>query len=171
MLFDLPIFSFDLSCMENEEFVYAWQDALQRTPCIVLIEDIDNVFHGRQNVTNKSTLRDPLTFDCLLNAISGVGMNDGVFTIITTNCKDKLDPALGVPDTYGNSSRPGRIDRAFYLGVMEEPERLKLADHILSDWPDLAAPAVAAGEGMTPAQFQNHCAQIALRKFWGRGTM
>jgi len=107
-----------------------------------------------------------LTFDCLLNCISGVKQADGVFLVVTTNHVDKLDPALGIPDATGKSTRPGRIDKAIHLGLMAEPQRLQLAKHILSDYPELIAKTVEEGEGETAAQFQSRCAQLALSKFW-----
>lgn len=134
-------------------------------PCIALIEDIDTVFNGRENVSVHNKQRDHLTFDCLLNSISGVQNSEGIFLIITTNRPETLDPALGIMKE-GKSSRPGRLDRIVELGFMAESERQALANHILSDFPDSIGPAIVAGEGMTPAQFQDHCAQEALRLFW-----
>lgn len=165
MSFDLPVFTIDLSTQDNESFVQAWSEAASSAPCLVLIEDVDAVFNGRDNISAKNTTRDNLTFDCLLNTISGVGNSDGVFLVVTTNHPETLDPALGVV-ANGRSSRPGRIDRVIELGFMAGSERLALAAHILSDFPDEVAGAVLAGEGMTPAQFQDHCAQLALRLFW-----
>lgn len=165
MHFDLPCFSIDLSTHDNESFVHAWREISSNVPCIALIEDIDAVFHGRENVCAKNNTRDPLTFDCVLNCISGVANADGVFLVVTTNHPDKLDPAIGVVQD-GRSSRPGRIDRVIELDYMQEPERLVLARHILSDCIDEVVPAVRHGDGMTPAQFQDYCAQVALRRFW-----
>lgn len=166
MSFDLPVYIFDLSGMTNEQLVNYWDQMLTNTPCIALIEDVDNIFEGRKYIGSTIANRPHVTFDCLLNCISGVKQADGVFLITTTNHIDKLDPALGVPDAEGKSSRPGRIDKALHLGLMEKEQRITLANHILSDYPELIDETVEAGEGETAAQFQARCAQIALNKFW-----
>jgi hypothetical protein len=166
MSFDLPVFIFDLAGMTNRNFTNCWDEMMSNTPCIALIEDIDAIFDGRKYVGSTQPNVPHLTFDCLLNAISGVKQADGVFMIITTNHLDKLDPALGIPDETGKSSRPGRIDKAIHLGLMGEPQRRLLAQHILSDYPELIDNTVKEGEGETAAQFQNRCAQLALGRFW-----
>lgn len=165
MNFDLPVFSIDLSTHDNESFVRAWEDVTQTAPCIALVEDIDAVFNKRRNVSATNKNRDNLTFDCLLNCISGVGNSEGVFLIVTTNHPETLDPALGIIKS-GQSSRPGRIDRVIELGYMMERERRSLACHILSDFPDHIEEVIKVGDGMTPAQFQDICAQRALHLFW-----
>jgi ATP-dependent 26S proteasome regulatory subunit len=88
-----------------------------------------------------------------------------VFSIMTTNHIDKLDPALGVP-TNGKSSRPGRMDRAIYMGTMAQDERRALAQLILADFPERIEQTVREGEGETPAQFQDRCALVATSLFW-----
>lgn len=123
---NMPIYVFNLAEMSNHELIKAWADMQVNVPCVALIEDIDNVFHGRENVArrgmmslmlagnsrnkgpegNSSSSKDdnggrdifsPLTFDCLLNCLDGVERADGIFTIITTNDLSKIDPALGQP--------------------------------------------------------------------------
>lgn len=165
--YDLPVFIFDLASLDNAELRNSWRTMQGNSPCIALIEDIDAVFKGRENIVRVAQTRDALTFDCLLNCISGVGQNDGVFLIVTTNHVEHLDPALGVPHE-DTSSRPGRLDRAIFLGDMGEAERRALASNILSDWPELITETVGAGDGETAAQFQYRCAQLALTKFWER---
>lgn len=64
---------------------------------ILLIEDIDKVFSGRENVKEGSKI----TFSSLLNCLDGAFYKHGLVTIITTNHIDKLDEAL---------LRTGRID-------------------------------------------------------------
>lgn len=166
MTFDLPVFIFDLSGMTNDHLCKAWEEMMQSTPCIALIEDIDNVYHGREYVGSKTMGKPNVTFDCLLNCISGVKQADGVFLMITTNHVDKLDPAIGIPDANGRSTRPGRIDKALMLGLMAREQRIQLAKHILTDFPELVDETVEKGEGETAAQFQARCAQLALSKFW-----
>ena len=159
--FDLPIFVFDLSTMTNAEFANEWEAMTTQTPCVALFEDIDAVFHGRENVVTGE--RGGLTFDCLLNAIGGVSRADGVVLAVTTNRVELIDPALGIPDPErpGMSTRPGRIDAAIELGLMREDCRRKLARLIVGDCPTADA-LVANGEGDTPAQVQARCVAAAL---------
>jgi hypothetical protein len=166
MLFDMPVYIFDLSSMTNNDFVRCWENMMSNTPCIALIEDMDAVFNGREYVGSVTQGIPHLTYDCILNCISGVKAADGVFMIVTTNHVDKMDAALGIPSQDGKSTRPGRIDKAICLGLMQEPQRRLLAQHILSDYPEFIEETVKAGEGETAAQFQSRCAQIALSKFW-----
>lgn len=165
MEFDLPVYVLDLSSLDNPGLASAWQEVQQNAPAIALIEDIDSIFEGRENVSQQSALRNTLTFDCLLNTISGVNNSDGVFLFVTTNKIEKLDPALGIPKN-GTSTRPGRIDRIIQLESMQETERRVIAENILSDFPGLVGWAVIQGRGETAAQFQDRCAQIALKEFW-----
>lgn len=164
--YDLPLYVFDLASLDNASFADEWRTVQSNTPAIVLLEDLDCVFKGREFCATVSKNRDTLTFDCLLNTISGVGSNDGILLFVTTNHIDSLDPALGVPfNGHGRSTRPGRIDKTIYFGPMGETERRKLAAFILSDYPAEIEPTVAAGDGETAAQFQERCAQLALAKW------
>ena len=169
MTFNMPVYTFDLNGMANNEFAQKWDSVLSNTPCIALMEDFDTVFNKREYVGGTSLTKEHLTYDCVLNAVSGVKQADGVFLIITTNKVDTIDEALGVPDKKtGKSTRPGRIDRAIYLGNMMESQRFALARHILSDFPQLIEQAVKDGDGETPAQFQARCADLALSQFWNK---
>lgn len=162
----LPIYLFDISTMDNQEFHRAWQTALADTPAIALIEDIDAVFHGRENVVAEKG--QGLTYDCLLNVISGVESADGLLLVVTTNCLDKVDPALGVPSPGSTSSRPGRIDRAVELPILTAEGREKLAKRIMSGCNPAWVPyLVHKGEMDTGAQFEDRCATAALSMFWG----
>jgi SpoVK/Ycf46/Vps4 family AAA+-type ATPase len=119
----------------------------------------------------------PLTFDCLLNCLDGVERCDGIFTIITTNDLGKIDPALGLPRKLPDgtvefiSTRPGRIDKAVELTYMEADDKLRMARRILSDYPEELLRMIEFVEQYpelqeTPAQFQERCAQVALKCFW-----
>lgn len=159
---DLPIYVYSLAQMDNATLMKAWAKMQVNVPCIALLEDIDNVFHGRNNISRRfpvmsfSNYSDeddengngekpeplaPLTFDCLLNCLDGVEKSDGVFTIITTNDLSKIDPALGIPSISTNlgeqefiSSRPGRIDKAIELTYMEPSEMKVMASRILKGY-------------------------------------
>lgn len=161
----IPIYLFDISTMDNQEFHKAWREALSNTPAIALIEDIDAVFHGRENIVAEKG--QGLTYDCLLNTISGVESADGLLLIVTTNCLEHVDAALGIPSPGSTSSRPGRIDRAVELPCLDSMGRLKLAKRILtgcdSSW---ITYLVNQGANDTGAQFEDRCATVALNLFW-----
>lgn len=67
---------------------------MESTPkgSIVLLEDIDAVFVDR--VSAKKAEGRTVSFSGLLNAIDGVRSTDGRILFMTTNHKEKLDPAL-----------------------------------------------------------------------------
>ncbi len=160
---NMPIYVYNLAEMSNHDLIKAWAEMQRNVPCIALIEDIDNVFHGRENVTRKNQPQQmvfqmqqpspngdsgggrgpttPLTFDCLLNCLDGVERADGIFTIITTNDIAKVDAALGQPRTLPDgtvefiSTRPGRVDKAVELSYMEAADKKRLAARILADSP------------------------------------
>lgn len=129
--------------------------------------------HGQSTVLNTGRL----SFDCLLNCLDGVEKSNGIFTVITTNHIDKLDPAIGQPRRKEDgtvefiSTRPGRIDKAIELGYMENADKLKLARRIFFD-NDVGYRQICRmverepGRKETPAQFQERCAQLALDLLW-----
>ncbi len=154
-LLDMPIFIFDLGTMDNQDFSKAWNDARNETPSIVLFEDIDAVFDGRTNILGDQGGN--LTFDAILNAISGIENADGIFTMVTTNRLEKIDGAL---------SRAGRLDRILQLPELNENGRRKIANRILAENPEMIDSVVNEGFGETGAQFQERCGAIALNLYW-----
>lgn len=167
---DIPVFSFDLASLTNEEARSGWAQMMKYTPCMALMEDIDTVFAGRRNITNR---RDGLSFDTLLNCIDGMERASGVFLVVTTNNPKDVDPALSGSAPDGNAAiatRPGRIDRVFNLGAPTRPALVSLARRILPDhvsaWDGLAEAAVESGD--TFAQFQERCMRIALGHKWAQ---
>jgi hypothetical protein len=199
---NMPIYVYNLAEMGNHELMKAWSEMQMNVPCIALIEDIDNVFHGRENVSRKNAnmfsvvgagkrnndddddkgrdrglFAPPLTFDCLLNCLDGVERSDGIFTIVTTNDTTKVDPALGLPrklpdgTTEFISTRPGRIDKAVELGYMEIADKKRMARRILGAYEEECLAMMEFVDKFsdlqeTPAQFQERCAQVALKCFW-----
>ena len=79
-------------------------DLLQKTPprSLILIEDVDAFFIAR----NKQESKIEISFSGLLNAIDGVAAQEGRIVVLTTNHRERLDPAL---------IRPGRIDKQLEL--------------------------------------------------------
>jgi len=72
---------------------------------LIAIEDVDAVFTQREGGEKQSGV----SFSGLLNAIDGVAAQEGRALVMTTNHKDRLDPAL---------IRPGRADVHTELGFV-----------------------------------------------------
>lgn len=164
---DMPVFLFDLASMTNKNFIDAWKASKEGRSRIVVLEDFDAVFNGREKV-------DPcgrLGFDVVLNAIDGIERQDGLLLFVTTNFPEAIDPALGVPGPDGLSTRPGRIDRAVEFGPLDREGRLKMARRVVSD--EAVAVALADEDHQdSAAQFQERCCQKALQILWaGRAAV
>jgi SpoVK/Ycf46/Vps4 family AAA+-type ATPase len=123
------------------------------------LEDIDTVASAwSRNAKKEGEKTEKLTLGGLLNAIDGVAESDGRVLVITTNMRDKLDPAL---------LRPGRVDLQLELGPMS-PQMFRTA--FKSFFPEtIIPPSFEWPEGMTPAAFQhiillhNTSPQLALK--------
>ena len=72
---------------------------------LIAIEDVDAVFTQREGGEKRSSV----SFSGLLNAIDGVAAQEGRALVMTTNHKERLDPAL---------IRPGRADVHAELGLV-----------------------------------------------------
>lgn len=165
---NVPVFSYDLATLTNQELRLEWGNMLAHVlPVIALFEDIDGVFEGRENVSEKE---DGVTFDCLLNLVDGVGSSDGVFVIFTTNRPEVIDPALGISTGDGTeSTRPGRVDTVLEMGLPQRDGYYKVASRVLKESPELweAQVELACKKQWTISQFQDYCAKLATRVHWG----
>ena len=102
------IYCLNLNCIENDSRLpVAFSDMENNS--ILLIEDIDKVFSGRESVNEKCGV----TFSSLLNCMDGAFYKHGLITIITTNHIDKLDEAL---------LRTGRIDTKLEIPLPSQKE-------------------------------------------------
>ena len=120
-------------------------DLLQRTPprSLILIEDIDAFFNSREKQDNRMQI----SFSGLLNALDGVGAQEGRIIVLTTNHRERLDAAL---------IRPGRIDLEIELGNATASQLGGLLSRFYPDAPERVAALVAAypSRTMSPAQIQ-----------------
>jgi SpoVK/Ycf46/Vps4 family AAA+-type ATPase len=150
--------------MDNGELNAAWGKMQANAPCIILLEDIDAVFHGRLNIANKV-----LTFDCLLNCVDGIERANGVLLVVTTNHMEQVDSALGGPNGIDEEAksdmpeRPGRVDRVVHFAELDNEGRLKMARRILTDCLDQVEVQATLGQADTAAQFQERCFRVALQ--------
>lgn len=81
---------------------------------IILLEDIDAIFVDRTSVQKQNQqFSRSVTFSGLLNALDGVRSQEGRILMMTTNHREKLDPAL---------LRPGRADVHVELNYASEKQ-------------------------------------------------
>lgn len=108
---------------------------------VLLVEDIDAAFHGREKANESD-----LTFSGLLNALDGVTARTGIVTILTTNHREKLDPAL---------IRPGRMDVHVKLDVATHSQASRIfARFHPAEHSDVAHAFGFHGAGCSMAQLQ-----------------
>ena len=98
--------------MTDDRLTHLMTNAPERS--IILLEDIDAAFAGRQS-TAEDGYQANVTFSGLLNALDGVASGESRIVFMTTNHADRLDPAL---------IRPGRADVIAELGDAE-PEQVQ----------------------------------------------
>lgn len=176
----IPIMILDLTTMDNQDLNDSWSEVVSHSPCIVLLEDLDRVYHEHEQTKDSDFPQVGPSLDCLLNCISGVEPANGILTIASANDVTKLDPALGIPDKSGKSTRPGRLDVCVYFGKIDEQGRRSIAGRILplinhdgniSYTPaDFLERLVAEGDGETGAQFTKRVADKALELYWKKAA-
>ena len=140
-------------------------DLLQRTPprSLILIEDIDAFFKAR----DKQDARIEVSFSGLLNALDGVAAQEGRIVVLTTNHRERLDPAL---------IRPGRIDVEVELGnasagqlegllLRFHPEAGERAARLARDYPPGALSPAQVQQLLIEADSLDE-AEAALRAAW-----
>lgn len=162
---NLPVFSFDLSTFTNVEFTKKWEETCAQAPAIILIEDFDAVFCGRQNLTD-TTEDKGLTFDCFLSCLDGINSNNGVSVVMTTNNLSCLDEAIA---KEGRPTRPGRIDFCIEMNPLTITGAQLVAEKIVVE-PALVAEIIEAfkkseerKEPWTIAQCIERCTEQAMR--------
>jgi len=111
-------------------------EAIRQAPAnsILVLEDVDALF-GRDR--EASSGKAPLTFSGLLNALDGIGNPDGQIFVLTTNHRERLDPALirngrvdmHVEFSHANSEQIEMIFQQFYP---KEPPELSGKDREVS---------------------------------------
>jgi len=124
-LLGIPIYVWHLKTYDDPSFHEGWV-AMER-PCVALFDDFDTSFNGRKPVDPEMKL----TFDCLLNTLSGPGdLSNGVLSIFCTNLPETFDPALASPRHGGKEkdmvTRPGRIDRVVEMGYISLDEAIRV---------------------------------------------
>ena len=108
--FDLDIYILNLANMDDSTLNKLFTKLSQH--CVILLEDVDVASQNRMQAKEADhsdvdlsffeTQKKTVTLSGLLNALDGVGSQEGRLLIMTTNYIERLDDAL---------IRPGRVDR------------------------------------------------------------
>lgn len=151
--YDLPLYHMDIASMSNRDLGSAWSTAVEESPCVILIEDVDAVFDGRRNVATAQGLAASggLTFDALLQCVDGVERASGVLLFVTSNHPEQLDSAL---------TRSCRLDETVRFEKLDHTGRLRLARMIFCD-ETRAAVEAGAVDDCTAADFVSRCCRLA----------
>ena len=135
-----------------------FQQAKQKAPCIIFIDEIDVVGRARsKNPSMGGNDERENTLNALLTEMDGFGTNSGIITLAATNRADMLDSAL---------LRAGRFDRQIHVDLPDLNERkevfmvhlrpLKLDDTVDVDFLARQTP------GFSGADIANVCNEAAL---------
>lgn len=106
--FGLDLYYIPLSAFENDSYLMQCISGI-KPRSILLLEDVD-VVHGAK--TRDDTAKG-VTLSGLLNTLDGTLSTHGLITVMTTNDRSTLDPAL---------TRTGRIDMEEELGFLDESQ-------------------------------------------------
>ena len=135
-----------------------FQQAKQKAPCIIFIDEIDAVGRARsKNPSMGGNDERENTLNALLTEMDGFGTNSGIITLAATNRADMLDSAL---------LRAERFDRQIHVDLPDLNERkevfmvhlrpLKLDDTVDVDFLARQTP------GFSGADIANVCNEAAL---------
>lgn len=107
---NIAVLSLSAGGMNDQRLTYLLSNPPE--DCILCIEDIDAAFNQREK-----TEETKLSFSGLLNALDGISSSEERVLFMTTNFKERLDPAL---------IRPGRADRHVYIGNATKDQARRL---------------------------------------------
>lgn len=117
---------------------------------VILFEDIDVARAAQERGKEETEDKDKVSIAGLLNALDGVASRDGYITVLTTNRRTLLDPAL---------TRPGRIDLELELGWASAHQAVALYERFYGhDQAQRHAPTLVAHfpDEMSMATLQEH---------------
>ncbi|XP_057663842.1 mitochondrial chaperone BCS1 [Diorhabda carinulata] len=123
---------------------------------IILLEDIDAAFVSREDTPRQKAAYEGLnriTFSGLLNCLDGVASTEARIVFMTTNYRERLDPAL---------IRPGRVDVQEYIGwcSISQIEKMFLRFYDGAEAPSqakvFAEKLAKYNDNISPAQVQGY---------------
>jgi hypothetical protein len=141
-------------CKDSSIFETFLNVSKQYQPCIVFLEDVDEIGAGTQRDTRMNSI---------LNTLDGVQTKgNNIKVIFTTNHEKRINPAL---------RRPGRIDLIVHFGFPERDTKEKIYMQLLKDVPGAAGvnynevvDATPDVQGAVIAQICTRAKQLARRE-------
>jgi cell division protease FtsH len=101
-----------------------FENARQKRPCIIFIDEIDAVGRQRGAGINMANDEREQTLNQLLYEMDGFNNNTDIIMLAATNRRDVLDQAL---------LRPGRFDRIIKVPLPDQESREKILDFYIKD--------------------------------------
>ncbi|XP_033742014.1 ATPase family protein 2 homolog isoform X3 [Pecten maximus] len=103
-----------------------FKEAVERSPSIIIMDDVDSLFPRRDSTQNESQKRLVAT---LLTLMDGIDTASQCFVMVIAACclPDSLDPAI---------RRPGRFDREIEIGVPTATDRLEILQCLMATVPN-----------------------------------
>lgn len=140
-----------------------FQQAQQKAPCIIFIDEIDAIGQARTSVGRiGGNSEQENTLNQLLAEMDGFQANSGVVIMAATNRPEILDPAL---------VRPGRFDRQIQVILPTEPGRLEILKIHTRQMPlssdvnlERLAKITAGFSGAELANIANEASLLAIRR-------
>jgi AAA+ superfamily predicted ATPase len=152
----VPIYVFHLTSLNSRTFEAGWQDMVERTPAIALLDDFDRVFDKGKRVTDEGP-----SYNLVLQALSGVQEISGLMTIIAVNDINKVDPTIF--DTKSKSQFGRRVTVRATFGLLSTEQKYKIANRILMDFtPEEVEKVVREGTEDSGKQFVDRCAVAVI---------
>lgn len=111
--FSMPVYYLPLGDLKEDASLIGLVQQI-KSQCMLLIEDVD-VYHA---ATDRDDDGEKTSLSAVLNSLDGIWTPHGLVTVLTTNDRDKLDPAL---------VRAGRVDLDEEFTVLDEDQAQRLA--------------------------------------------
>ncbi len=148
----VPIHVFHLTSLNSRSFESGWQDMVERTPAIALLDDFDRVFENGRRVTDEGP-----SYNLVLQALSGVQEVSGLMAILAVNDIHKVDPTIF--DTKSKSRFGRRVTVRATFALPTEDQRRSIARRLLDDFPtEVVERVVREGCEDSGKQFVDRCA-------------
>lgn len=106
---DSDVYYIPLKAVENDSKLQDLISSISSERAVLLLEDIDIAHAAR----DRDDAQHGVTMQGLLNALDGVATPEGLISIMTTNNRTVLDPAL---------VRSGRVDFEIEIGYLQEDQ-------------------------------------------------